>query len=242
MRPHERIIVALDVETSGQAIDLISALRGEVGMFKIGKRLFTAEGPDLVSKITRSGYKVFLDLKYHDIPNTVADACVEAVILGASIINMHACGGRKMMTMAREAVWRHCESNRMKAPLLIGVTVLTSHDDESMNETGVPGTVLDQVINLAQLSRECHLDGVVASPKELGEIRRHVGPSGEFIVVTPGIRPAGDDVNDQKRVTTPYDAIRMGADYIVVGRPIIGKDDPAQAARAIAREIETATN
>jgi orotidine-5'-phosphate decarboxylase len=237
--PHERLVVALDVETGIQALDLVRSLHGTVGMFKIGKQLFTAEGPVLVREIVGMGERVFLDLKYHDIPATVSKACVEAAKLGVSLLNVHASGGRVMLRDAAYALADFCAKERIVRPTLLAVTVLTSLDDELLAETGVGEPASAHVVRLASLARECGVDGVVASPLEIELIRRHVA-SRDFVVLTPGIRPAGAAAGDQRRVMTPAEAIAAGADYIVVGRPITAAEEPRAAAEAIAREMAEA--
>jgi orotidine-5'-phosphate decarboxylase len=238
--PRERLVVALDVETGAKALELVTALHGTVGMFKVGKQLFTAEGPDLVRKIVALGERVFLDLKYHDIPATVAKASVEATRMGVSILNIHASGGREMLREATRAVAEVCAAERWPRPLVLAVTVLTSLDDELLAEVGVAGGTAAQVVRLARLARDCGADGVVASPLEIELIRREVAAS-DFVVLTPGIRPAGGETGDQRRVMTPGEAVSAGADYLVVGRPITGAPDPRDAAAAIVREMETGT-
>ncbi len=231
------IVVALDVDTASQALSLVDRLRGVVGMFKIGKQLFTAEGPDIVRKITSLGEKVFLDLKYHDIPNTVAKAGVEAARLGVSIFNLHALGGTKMMKTTVETVTEAVERERITRPIILGVTVLTSHTQDSLNEIGIEMRIEDEVVRLARLCDESGIDGVVASPHEIAPIRKAVlNPS--FVILTPGVRPAGSALDDQSRVMTPAQAIRSGANLIVVGRPIIAAVDPYIAAQKIFEEIE----
>jgi orotidine-5'-phosphate decarboxylase len=237
VQPHERIIVALDVQTAAEALALVGALRAQVGMFKIGKQLFTAEGPELVRRIVALGEHVFLDLKYHDIPATVARASIEAARLGVSILNVHASGGRAMMREATRAVADFCARERLQRPIVLAVTVLTSLDEEDLAETGVGERVAAHVVRLARLARECGADGVVASPLEIDLIRREVARE-DFIVLTPGIRPAGTAHADQRRVLTPAEAVAAGADYIVVGRPITEAVDPAAAARSIRAELE----
>lgn len=230
--PKDKLIVALDVDTLGQAERLVKALSGSVGAFKIGKELFTSEGPRAVEAVHRAGGKVFLDLKYHDIPNTVGGACSAAARLGVFMANVHASGGRAMMT---EAVRRVREAPVQKRPLLIGVTVLTSMAESDLAEVGVSKGLEDQVGDLAALSADCGLDGVVASAKEIAIIRKRV--PGRFLIVTPGVRPAWAASGDQKRVLTPAEAVGLGADYIVVGRPITASTDPRQAAEKIVEEI-----
>lgn len=237
--PRERLVVALDVETGAEALSLVDRLAGTVGMFKVGKQLFTAEGPSLVREIVARGERVFLDLKYHDIPATVAKACVEAARLGASIVNVHASGGREMLTAAVRAVDAACAEERLARPLLLAVTVLTSMDDANLAETGVTGTAAEQVVRLARLTHGCGLDGVVASPLEIELIRRDVAQE-PFAILTPGIRPAGGAKGDQKRVMTPAEAVSAGATYLVVGRPITAAPDAKSAAERIAAEMEAA--
>jgi orotidine-5'-phosphate decarboxylase len=232
-----KLIVALDVESAEKARDLFQALRGVVGMFKIGSQLFTAAGPALVREIVSSGERVFLDLKFHDIPNTVAAAGVEATRLGVSIFNLHAAGGTEMMRRTREAVAECADSESITRPLIIAVTVLTSANGITLAEVGYDSSPAELVHRLALLAEASGLDGVVASPREVGLVRSAVSKPG-FIVVTPGVRPAGSELSDQKRVTTPREAMSAGADFLVVGRPIIEASDPARAARQIVDEME----
>jgi orotidine-5'-phosphate decarboxylase len=203
----------------------------------VGSRLFTLEGPTLVRKLAESGARVFLDLKFHDIPNTVAQAVESAVQTGAWMVNVHASGGAQMMRAAAEAGRNAAARLNRPAPVLIAVTVLTSMDDEALRETGVNRPVADQVINLARMTQAAGLDGVVASPQETAAIRGACGAG--FVIVTPGIRgaSAGLERNDQARTMGPAEAVRAGASYIVVGRPIIAATDPLEAAESIAAEI-----
>lgn len=233
----DKLLVALDVESGERAMQLVNALGGLAGGFKIGNRLFTSEGPALVRRIVDAGSRVFLDLKYHDIPNTVEQAVEAAVGTGAWMINVHASGGIAMMQAAVRAGRETAARLGRPAPLMIGVTVLTSMDQEALRATGVERPVLEQVIALARLTREAGLQGVVASAQETRAIRQACGP--EFQVVTPGIRgaAAGADRNDQTRTMGPAEAIRAGASYIVVGRPIIAASDPRAAAAAIVEEL-----
>lgn len=235
--PKDRIVVALDVETPSQALALVEKLRGLVGMFKIGKQLFTAAGPDIVRQVVGMGEKVFLDLKFHDIPNTVAGAGVEAARLGVSIFNVHALGGSAMMRATVEAVNNLSERENLPKPLILAVTILTSHDQASLNEIGLTAEINVQVKRLAQLASASKIDGVVASPHEIKSLRMAI-PDPSFVILTPGVRPAGAALNDQKRVMTPGEAVAAGADYLVIGRPITGADDPAEAAQKIIKEIE----
>ena len=234
------IVVALDVDTAEQALSLVERLRGSVGMFKVGKQLFTSAGPDVVRRIIGMGEKVFLDLKFHDIPNTVAKAGIEAARLGVSIFNLHAMGGSKMMRTAVEAVNEAVERERIPRPLILGVTVLTSHTQESLNEVGIERRLEDEVVALARLCNASEINGVVASPQEIIPIREAVRDR-DFVVLTPGVRPAGTALNDQSRVMTPAEAICAGADFLVVGRPITAADDPVMAAQKILEEIERAS-
>ncbi|MEP6820062.1 MAG: orotidine-5'-phosphate decarboxylase [bacterium] len=232
-----KLIVALDVDTAEKARELFKALRGIAGMFKIGMQLFTSAGPDLVREIIDSGERVFLDLKYHDIPNTVALAGVEATRLGVSIFNLHATGGREMMRRTAEAVSECAASEGLARPLVIAVTILTSADENTVSEIGFGSAPSALVPRLALLAEASGMDGVVASPREISIIRAAVKKPG-FVVVTPGVRPTGAALFDQKRVTTPREAILEGADYIVVGRPILDAPDPARAAQEILDELE----
>jgi orotidine-5'-phosphate decarboxylase len=234
-----KLIVALDVETASEALGLVSMLKGVAGMFKIGSQLFTATGPDLVREIVNSGERVFLDLKFHDIPNTVAAAGVEATRLGVSIFNLHAAGGSEMMRRTVASVAKCADSEGLTRPLVIAVTVLTSANETTLAEVGHTDAPADLVRRFALLAESSGLDGVVASPLEVGIVRSTVKKSG-FVVVTPGIRPQGSAHSDQKRVTTSYEAISSGADYIVVGRPIIEARDPARAAQQVIDEMEAA--
>ncbi|MBC8029186.1 MAG: orotidine-5'-phosphate decarboxylase [Pyrinomonadaceae bacterium] len=232
-----KLIVALDVETAAQAREMVNALRGIVGMFKIGSQLFTAAGPDLVREIVSSGERVFLDLKFHDIPNTVAAAGVEATRLGVSIFNVHAAGGSEMMRRTAEAVSKCAAEGGITKPHVIAVTVLTSSNQTTLTELGFSFSPADLVRRFALLAEAAGMDGVVASPHEVGLIRAVVNKPG-FIVVTPGVRPAGAAHGDQSRVTTPREAIAAGADFLVVGRPILAAPDPARAAQQIVDEME----
>jgi orotidine-5'-phosphate decarboxylase len=233
----DKLLVALDVESGERAMHLVGALGGLAGGFKVGNRLFTSEGPALVRRIVDAGSRVFLDLKYHDIPNTVEQAVEAAVGTGAWMINVHASGGTAMMQAAARAARETSARLGRPAPLIIGVTVLTSMDQEALRATGVERPVLEQVIALARLTRQAGLQGVVASAQETRAIRQACGP--EFQIVTPGIRgaAAGADRNDQSRTMGPADAIRAGASYIVVGRPIIAAPNPRAAAAAIVEEL-----
>ena len=226
----DRLIVALDVANAAEAQRLTGLIGDSAGLFKIGKQLFTAEGPQIVRDLVASGRKVFLDLKFHDIPTTVAGAVASASHLGVSMLTVHASGGSKMLKAAVEAAGT--------GPKVLAVTVLTSLSNEELAEVGVAGRVRDQVLRLAALARSAGCPGIVASPNEVSEIRRELGTG--FDIVTPGVRPAGAEKGDQARVATPSEAIFAGATYLVVGRPITGAKDPAAAARSVVAEIESA--
>jgi len=229
----DKIVVALDVDSLAKARALAERLTGHVGAFKIGKELFTAVGPAVIDAVTRHGGRVFLDLKFHDIPNTVAGAVRSAIRHGVWMLNVHASGGAAMCRAAAEAA-----RGAAQKPLVIGVTVLTRLNDDDLGDIGLTGPADAAAVRLAKLAQANGLDGVVASAKEVRAIKRACGE--EFVVVTPGIRPAGGAVGDQKRVVTPSMAVADGADYLVIGRPITGADDPAAAAAAIAAEIAAA--
>jgi len=233
----DKLLVALDVESGDRALQLVTALRGLAGGFKIGNRLFTSDGPALVRGIAESGSRVFLDLKYHDIPNTVGQAVEAAVATGAWMINVHASGGTAMMQAAARAARETSAKLGRAAPLMIAVTVLTSMDQDALRAVGVERPVIDQVIALARLTQQAGLQGVVASAQETAAIRQACGP--DFQIVTPGIRgaSAGTERNDQSRTMGPAEAIKAGASYIVVGRPIIAAQDPRAAAEAIVEEL-----
>ncbi len=228
----KKIIFALDVNGIAEIDRFAGLLADRVGMFKIGKELFTACGPEAVATVRRHGGQVFLDLKYHDIPNTVARAMVEAARLGVQLVNLHALGGFEMMETAAKAVRNEFGDDR---PRLLAVTVLTSSTAETLRRVGIDHPVEEMVVRLARLAREAGMDGVVASPREIGLIRQAFGP--DFLVVTPGVRPSFASLDDQKRVMTPADAVGAGADYLVVGRPIAKADDPVAAAGMIVDEI-----
>ncbi len=231
------VIVALDVESGGRALALADTLHGTVGAFKVGSRLFTLEGPDLVRRLVDAGERVFLDLKFHDIPNTVAHAVESAVTTGAWMVNVHASGGVPMMQAAARAGREAAAKLGRPAPLLIAVTVLTSMDAPTLASVGVTRPLDTQVETLARMAKDAGMDGVVASPLETAAIRYACGA--DFVVVTPGIRgaSAGTSKDDQHRTMTPAEAIRAGSSYLVVGRPIIGAADPRAAAEAITREL-----
>lgn len=231
-----RLIVALDVDTASAARRLADTLRGSVGAFKIGSRLFTAEGPAFVRELTGRGDRVFLDLKFHDIPNTVAGAVAAAVDLGVWMANVHAMGGVEMLRAARAAADAKARALGRQPPVLIAVTVLTSLDDAALGRVGIEGPAIDRVERLSRLTREAGLDGVVAAPRETARIRRACGP--DFVIVTPGIRGAGAPPDDQQRTMTMRQALEAGASYVVVGRPIVAAPDPAAAAHRLIAEAE----
>ena len=238
MQTRNRLIVALDVKTAAEARRLVNMLRGIAGIFKIGSQLFTSAGPEFVREVINSGEQVFLDLKFHDIPNTVAAAGVEAARLGVSIFNVHAAGGREMMKRTASAVTESAQAEGLVRPSIIAVTVLTSSDQQTLAEVGWRAVPEDLVASLASLAAAAGIDGVVASPREVSLIRAAVKKPG-FIVVAPGVRPHGTALDDQSRVTTPLEAIAAGADYLVVGRPIIAAPDPVKSALQIIEEMET---
>jgi orotidine-5'-phosphate decarboxylase len=233
-----QIFVALDVDTAEAAHALADKLRGVVGGFKIGSRLFTSHGPSIVEALVARGDRVFLDLKFHDIPNTVAGAVAAATRLGVWMVNVHASGGHAMMKAAVEAA--DAESSRLSRPrpLVIAVTMLTSLSEETMGEIGVAGAMASQVGRLAVLAQSAGLDGVVASAQEIALIRNRCGKT--FEIVTPGIRSASDDKGDQRRTMTAAEALAAGASYLVVGRPIIADGDPRAAAERIDAECRAA--
>ncbi len=225
-----RVIVALDYPDEAPALALIDQLEPGSCRLKIGKEMFTRLGPRFVETVSKRGFDVFLDLKYHDIPNTVAAACDAAADLGVWMMNLHASGGRKMMETAMNRL-----SQRQQRPLLIAVTILTSLGQEDIAEIGYQGTAEDNVLRLATLARSSGLDGVVCSPREAGSLRSNLGA--DFNLVTPGVRPASASLDDQKRVMTPADAIIAGASYLVVGRPITGAENPLESLISINAEI-----
>jgi orotidine-5'-phosphate decarboxylase len=234
----DRLLAALDVDTAAQARALAERLRGVVGGFKIGKQLFTSTGPSIVEELVARGDRVFLDLKFHDIPNTVAGAIAAATRLGVWMVNVHASGGRAMMRAAREAADQAGAQAGRTPPLVIGVTILTSLDQHALAEIGINDSVADQVERLAALADESGLDGVVASPQEIPIIRRRCRPG--FAIVTPGIRGAADAKGDQSRTVSAPEAVSAGATYLVVGRPITAAPDPRAAAERIAAECRGA--
>ncbi len=232
--PKDRIFVALDTQDLGKAAGLAQALGGRVGGLKIGKEFFAAQGPDGVRAVAR-GEPLFLDLKFHDIPNTVAGAIRAVVHLRPFMVNVHASGGRAMMQAAGEAAREAAEDLEVTRPLVLGVTVLTSLDEDDLDAVGQRGPASDQTVRLANLARDSGLDGVVCSPREIAAVRAACGP--DFLLVVPGIRPTWAAADDQKRIMTPAEALGAGADYLVVGRPITGAADPVAAARRLVEEL-----
>ena len=259
MTTRDKLIVALDLPSGNAATRMAERLRGHAGMFKVGSELFTAEGPVPVRYLVTTGHRVFLDLKFHDIPNTVRAAAREAAELGVSMVNVHASGGRKMMEAAlegaRSVLYQSVQGSALQSvggrmqgsagivvgdearPRVLAVTILTSLENQDLEELGISGTPVEAVVRLARLAQSAGLDGVVASPREISAIRQACGPG--FLIVTPGIRPASAATNDQARIATPASAIAAGADYLVVGRPITGAPDPVAAADAIVAEMES---
>jgi len=235
--PGDRLLVALDVDNADRALALADQVHGIAGGLKVGSRLFTMAGPDLVRRLVESGARVFLDLKFHDIPNTVAQAVDAAVRTGAWMINVHASGGSAMMQAAARAAAEAAKATGRPTPLVIAVTVLTSMDQEALIQIGVTGPLLDHVLVLARMAHAAGMHGVVASPHETAAIRQACGPN--FAIVTPGIRgaSAGQEKNDQARTMGPAEAVNAGATYIVVGRPIIAAPEPRAAAEAIVAEL-----
>lgn len=225
-----KIIIALDYPTTGQALEMVSRLNPTQCRIKVGKELFTLGGPKFVESIQKLGFEIFLDLKFHDIPNTVAAACRVAADLGVWMVNVHALGGRRMMEAASEAIV-HSE-NQVN---LIAVTILTSHSDSELHEIGLSGSAEDNVLRLAQLAKESGLDGVVCSAKEASMLKERI--SKDFVLVTPGIRPSWSVKGDQSRVMTPREAISAGADYLVIGRPITEAENPYDALNKITDEL-----
>jgi orotidine-5'-phosphate decarboxylase len=235
LRPRDRIFIALDTHDLVRAAALVRDLADLVGGVKIGKEFFTAHGPDGVRAVA-GGVPLFLDLKFHDIPNTVAGALRSAVHLRPAFVNVHAAGGRAMLEAAVQAVAEGAEDADVPRPHLLAVTVLTSLGEADLREVGQSGPVSDQVVRLARLAQACGLDGVVCSPREIADLRAACGP--DFVLMVPGIRPSWAAAGDQKRVTTPTEALAAGADYLVIGRPVTGAADAAAAARRIVDEIE----
>ena len=233
----ERLVLALDVDDFSSAENPVGLLKDYVGVFKVGSQLFTSEGTKIIDMITKAKARVFLDLKFHDIPNTVKGAAESATKLGVYMFNVHASGGYEMMKAAADAAIETSIKLGIKKPLILGVTVLTSINQEILEkEVGVNKAVKEHVVHLAKLAKSAGLDGVVASPHEIKDIRDACGKN--FIILTPGIRPAGEEINDQKRIMTPKQALEQGADFIVIGRPIRNAENPVEAAKNIIKEME----
>ncbi|KID57193.1 orotidine 5'-phosphate decarboxylase [Pseudoalteromonas luteoviolacea] len=227
----KKVLIALDYDNESAALAFVSQLSPDECRLKVGKEMFTYFGPQFVKKLVDLGFDVFLDLKFHDIPNTVAKAVTAAAELGVWMVNVHASGGTEMMSKAKEALSQYGD----KAPLLIAVTVLTSMDQAQLSKLGIDKTPQEQVLYLAKLAKESGLDGVVCSAQEAETLKSQLG--NEFKLITPGIRPAGSDAGDQKRIMTPAKAIEAGSDYLVIGRPITKAQDPAKALRDINASI-----
>jgi len=230
-----RVIVALDYPDADPALALVARLTPAACRLKVGKELFTAAGPRLVDALAQRGFEIFLDLKFHDIPNTVAQACKAAAALGVWMLNVHALGGRAMLTAAREAL-----DAAAARPLLIAVTVLTSHSEADLREVGIDGTPQSAALRLASLAQACGSDGVVCSAQEAPALRGRLGD--RFVLVTPGIRTLTDAAGDQKRIVTPSDAVALGATFLVVGRPVTRAADPLAALAAINNEVDNAAS
>ena len=236
MDARDRLIVALDVESLTEAERLLDRLQGLATRFKIGSQLFTAAGPPAVELVQKRGAEVFLDLKFHDIPNTVAGAAREATRMGVLMFNVHASGGRAMMKAAADSAATTARETGGRRPIVLAVTVLTSLDRGALSrELSVAASVEGHVLHLARMAAESGLDGCVASPNEIAALRTNRGAG--WVIVTPGVRPAGSDSGDQSRIATPRAAVRAGAHYLVVGRPITGAADPARAAEAVLAEM-----
>ena len=231
-----RLIFPLDVASLSEVDRYVDLLVDEVGLFKVGKQLFVHAGPDVVRRIQAKGGAVFLDLKFHDIPRTVALAATEAARLGVKMLTLHASGGAQMMQHAQSAVRKVCRAEHLAQPTLLAVTVLTSLSRDDLKQTGVGAAVATQVVRLAKLAQQAGISGLVASPHEIAALRRACGK--KLTLVIPGVRSQGDATDDQKRVLTPSQAMRAGADYIIVGKPIRDAQDPRQAARRIVEEME----
>ena len=233
--PKDRIIFALDVEHFSEAQHWVNLLKDQIGVFKVGKQLFTHAGPKVIDMIRKRNQNIFLDLKFHDIPTTVAKAGVEATKLNVSIFDLHALGGFEMMRKTVEASRAAAKELGIPKPLILAITILTSMDEDSLKEVGIRGPILDEVGQLALLAMKAGVDGVVASPQEIGVIRKQCGK--DFLIVTPGIRLPSDKKDDQKRTLSPKEAISAGADYLVIGRPIKEAKDPLEAVRKIVEDI-----
>ena len=233
--PKDRIIFALDVEHFSEAQHWVNLLKDQIGVFKVGKQLFTHAGPKVIDMIRKRNQNIFLDLKFHDIPTTVAKAGAEATKLNVSIFDLHALGGFDMMRKTVEASKTKAKELGIPKPLILAITILTSMDEDSLKEVGIRGPILDEVGQLALLAMKAGVDGVVASPQEIGVIRKQCGK--EFLIVTPGIRLPSDKKDDQKRTLSPKEAISAGANYLVIGRPIKEAKDPLEAVQRIVEDI-----
>ena len=233
--PKDRIIFALDVEHFSEAQHWVNLLKDQIGVFKVGKQLFTHAGPKVIDMIRKRNQNIFLDLKFHDIPTTVAKAGAEATKLNVSIFDLHALGGFDMMRKTVEASKTTAKELGIPKPLILAITILTSMDEDSLKEVGIRGPILDEVGQLALLAMKAGVDGVVASPQEIGVIRKQCGE--KFLIVTPGIRLPSDKKDDQKRTLSPKEAISAGANYLVIGRPIKEAKDPLEAVQRIVEDI-----
>jgi orotidine-5'-phosphate decarboxylase len=233
--PKDRIIFALDVEHFSEAQYWVNLLKDQIGVFKVGKQLFTHAGPKVIDMIRKRNQNIFLDLKFHDIPTTVAKAGAEATKLNVSIFDLHALGGLEMMRKTVEASRTTAKELGIPKPLILAITILTSMDEDSLKEVGIRGPILEEVGQLALLAMKAGMDGVVASPQEIGIIRQKCGD--KFLIVTPGIRLPTDKKDDQKRTLSPKEAISAGANYLVIGRPIKEAKDPLEAVQRIVEDI-----
>jgi orotidine-5'-phosphate decarboxylase len=237
LKAADRLVIALDVDSDEEALGLVADLKDSVGMFKVGHQLFTAYGPDIVRRIIGMGGRVFLDLKYHDIPNTVAKASAEAAKLGVCIFNVHSLGGLDMMKAAAAAAKEAAGKHGLPEPIVLAVTVLTSMDERGLRkELKITRSLQREVAHLARMAQRAGMHGVVASPQEIKMLRRAV--RGEFVILTPGVRPAWAAKDDQKRVMTPGEAVKTGADFIVVGRPVLKAQDRKAAVQKILEEMQ----
>jgi len=236
----ERLIIALDVSTRADAQHIVAETAAFAGAFKVGLQLFSSVGPEIVRELSEAGHRIFLDLKFHDIPNTVSNAALESTRLGVWMFNVHAAGGNEMMRQTVSEVEDLCEKSGLTRPKMIAVTVLTSSAYDILREIGIEAPAGDHALDLAKLASAAGMDGVVASAKEAAQVRDSCGS--QFLIVTPGVRPPGASNNDQRRVTTPAEAIRAGSDYLVVGRPITAAENMSRAAESIFNEIESVVN
>jgi orotidine-5'-phosphate decarboxylase len=237
MKANERIILALDVPGHDEAMNVVRTFKDHIDIFKVGLELFTSSGPKIVEEINSMGKKIFLDLKFHDIPNTVSRSALSAARLGVFMFNVHTTGGFEMMKQAADTLVEYSLKHNVERPRLIGVTVLTSIDKKTLrDDIGVEADMPDQVKHLASLARDAGLDGVVASPEDAADLRAGFGR--DFLIVTPGIRPSWSDMDDQKRASTPQEALKNGANYLVIGRAITSQSDPLGALKRIEDEID----